>query len=130
MTVRQFLLVFAIAAALQAMVFAWRYNDLLYLRRPLTAIESDSPDAFSRRAAVALARRRLTYRNVETIAEAAKAFHLSSLEVQALERHVTADPSDLQSRLRLADAYHGMGNDSRAERIYLEILQLTRSEAR
>ena len=90
MTLRRFLLVFAIALVLQATGFAWRYDDLLYLRRPLNAIISDSPEEFSRRAAVTLGRTRLTYRNIERIAEASKAFHLPALEVQALERHVTA----------------------------------------
>jgi thioredoxin-like negative regulator of GroEL len=129
MTVKRFLLVFAVGVMLQASVFAVYYNDLLYLRQPVTTIVAGPPETFARHAAHALSRTKLTAQHVETIAAAARALQMPDLEVQALERRVADDPADTSARLRLADALRRSGHYGRAEQIYLGILDLSTKEA-
>lgn len=122
MTVRRFLLVFVTGVLLQASVFAVYYNDLLFLRQPVALIAMGPRDTFVKHAAHALGRTTLTMEHLETIAEAAEAFHLPDVEIRALERRVKDDPVDESARLRLADALRRAGRYGRAEQIYVEIL--------
>jgi len=124
MTVKRFLLVFVVGVLLQASVFAVYYNDLLFLRQPVALIAIGSEDTFTRHAAHALGRTKLTAQHVETIAGAAQAFHLTDLEIRALERRVKDDPINESARLRLADAFRRAGQFARAEQIYLDLLNL------
>lgn len=122
MTIKRFLLVFAVGVLLQASVFAVYYNDLLFLRQPVALIAIGSRDTFTAHAAHALGRAKLTTQHVETIAAAAQAFHLPDLEVRALERRVKDDPDNEAARLRLADALRRAGQYDRAEALYIELL--------
>ncbi len=122
MTIKRFLLVFAVGVLLQASVFAVYYNDLLFLRQPVSLIAMGSRETFTAHATHALGRAKLTTQHVETIAAAAQAFHLPDLEVRALERRVKDDPDNEAARLRLADALRRAGQYGRAETIYIELL--------
>jgi thioredoxin-like negative regulator of GroEL len=122
MTVKRFLLVFAVGVLLQASVFAVYYNDLLFLRQPVTLIAMGSRSTFTTHAVHALGRAKLTAQHLETIAGAAQAFHLPDLEIRALERRVQDDPVNESARLRLADALRRAGRYARAEQIYIELL--------
>jgi hypothetical protein len=122
MTVKRFLLIFGVGVLLQASVFAVYYNDLLFLRQPVAIITMGSPDTFAAHARHALGRSKLTAQHLETIAGAAQVFHLTDLEIRALERRVQDEPADQSTRLRLADALRRDRQYARAERIYLELL--------
>jgi hypothetical protein len=122
MTLKRFLLVFVVGVLLQASVFAVYYNDLLFLRQPVALIAMGSRDTFTRHAAHALGRAKLTTQHIETIAGAAQAFHLPDLEIRALERRVKDDPASESARLRLADALRRAGQYARAEAIYVALL--------
>jgi len=112
-----------VAIALQAGVFTWRYRDLLYFRQPVAAITTAGPAEFEKNAAAALSRQLITRRHLETIADAAEAFGSSKVEIQALERAVSADPSDAKLKLKLADALRRSGQLPRAEVLYREVLK-------
>lgn len=122
MKLRQFAMIFAVLVAIEASVFAYYYDDLLFLRRPMGFIVAGSPDDFRDRAERALARERLTRSHLETIAHAATAFGSVDLEVRALERLALDYRSDRSVRLRLADALRRAGQYGRAERLYREAL--------
>jgi len=122
MTVKRLSLACAAIVLLQGTVFAVYYNDLLYLRQPVTVIAAGPRDVFIQHATHALGRSKLTARHLETVAEAAKSFQLNAIEVQALERRLKAVPDDEGIRLRLADALRRSGQYDRAEHMYLELL--------
>jgi thioredoxin-like negative regulator of GroEL len=121
-SIPRFLLAFAVAVVAQAGVFAWYHSDLLYLRRPVSAIVADDAAVFAERAGIALARPKLTRQHLDTIASAAKQFGQSTQEIQALERRLAKDPADMQIKLRLADALRRRGDFNRAEALYQEVL--------
>lgn len=125
MTMRRVALVFVALVALQGVVFAFAYDDLLYLRQPVALIDAGPRDTFERRAQQALSRPHLTARHLETNAAAAQHFALPDLESRALERRAAADPNDRDVQLRLADAYRRAGRFDRAVRLYLNILNAT-----
>lgn len=124
-TMRGFLCALGAALLLQGTVFAIYYDDLLFFRRPLPEIIQGPRETFVRHAEAALTRSRLTMRHLDTIAEGAGAFELRAIEVAALERRVTANPSDLGTQLRLADALRRAGRLDESERVYLDILAVT-----
>jgi hypothetical protein len=128
MTIRRFVLIFIAGLALQATVFAIRYDDLIYLRRPAGEIASSSPEAFERYATSALDRQELTLTHLDTIAVAARSMRMPDLEVRALERYALGMPGDDGARLRLADALRRAGEYDRAETIYLAVLEATAGE--
>ena len=130
MKLRQFALIFAVLVAIEASVFAYYYDDLLFLRRPMGLIVAGSPDGFRDRAERALARERLTRSHLETIAQAADAFGTVDLEVRALERLAIDYRSDWNVRLRLADAHRRAGQYGQAERLYREVLEITSGSPR
>ena len=125
MTIRRFFLIFAAGLTLQGTAFAIYYDDLIYLRQPVTAITSGSPEAFGRHARGALGRKGLTVTHLDTIAEAAQSMGMPDLELRALERRVVDLPGDSGTRLRLADALRRAGRYDHAERLYLAILRST-----
>ena len=112
-----------IAASLQAGVFAWRYQDLLYFRQPVSAIIAAGPDAFEVHANEALGRSQITRQHLETIADAAAHFKSPAVELRALQRTVKLDPTDMRMKLRLADALRRSGQYERAETLYREVLK-------
>jgi len=121
-TLPRFVVALSIAVLLQAGIFAWHNTDLLYLRRPVSAIVKDDAHVFSKNAADALTRPKLTRKHLDTIADAAQEFGQPAQEIQALERRLTKDPSDTQVKLRLADALRRGGDLRRAEALYREVI--------
>ena len=121
-TLPRFVVALSIAILLQAGVFAWYNTDLLYLRRPASAIVSDDANVFTQHAAEALARPKLTRKHLDTIADAAQQLGKPEQEIQALERRLAKDPSDTQVKLRLADALRRGGDLRRAEALYREVI--------
>lgn len=121
-TIPRFLIALVVAVLAQAGVFAWYNSDLLYLRRPVSAIVTDDANVFRQHAGGALARPNLTRQHLDTIATAAQRFGQSTEERQALERRLAKDPSDMQIKLRLADALRRQGDFNRAEALYQEVL--------
>lgn len=111
------------ALLLQAGVFAWTYQDLMFFRQPVAAITKAGPEAFEQHAVEALNRAQVTQRHLETIADAAMAFKSPAVELRALERAVKADPTDMHLKLRLADALRRSGQLPRAEVLYREVLK-------
>ncbi len=122
MTMRRLMVAFLLALLAQTGVFAWRYRDLLYLRRPAAELAAGDARQFTDTAADALARRDLTRRHLDTIAEAAARLRQANLEVRALERRLEQDPQDNEIQLRLADAVRRAGDLKRAESLYLTVL--------
>lgn len=129
MTLPRFAAALVVALLLQAAVFAWRYDDLLYLDRPVV-VAASAPDTFARHASEALSRPRLTRRHLDTIADAAERFGASSYEVQALQRRLEMDPANSRVKLRLADALRRAGKLKEAEELYLGVLNAPGGEAR
>ena len=125
MILKRFLLVFGVALVIQATLFAVYYDDLLFLNRPPSVLQSGSPAQFERHASRALARKRLTVRQVETIAQVAQSLQRPDLEASALERRLQMDGGQASTRLRLADALRRAGQPVKAERVYLELLSGT-----
>jgi hypothetical protein len=125
LTLRRLAAAFLTVVLLEAVTFAVVYDDLLYLRRPAGELQSTPAGIFAHHADSALSRRKLTVRHLETIAAGAQTFGLRDLETRALERRVSADPSDRRLRLRLADALRRAGRHHDAERIYLQVLEST-----
>lgn len=125
---QRFLISMAVALLLQGGGFAVYYDDLLFLRQPVTAITTGSPETFRPQADTALERRSLTVRHLDTIAESAGAFGMHDIEVRALQRRMSMTPDDRQVRPRLADALRRAGRFGEAERLYLSILKSTGEE--
>jgi tetratricopeptide repeat protein len=111
------------ALLLQAGVFAWTYQDLMFFRQPLGAIVDAGPEAFEVHAVDALNRPQITRRHLETIADAAHAFKSPAVELRALERAVKIDPADGPLKLKLADALRRSGQLRRAEVLYRAVLK-------
>ncbi len=130
MTPRRYIPTLMVALLLQAGVFGWYQSDLLYLRRPVTAIVSDGPDAFRRHASTALSRERLTRQHLDTMAEAAKALGQPELEIESLTRRLAMDPSDAAITMRLAEAVRRSGDLARAEALYLSVLRSSQESSR
>lgn len=130
MTFFKFFVVLAVAVVLQASVFAWRYSDLLYLSRPVPAIVDGGPERFASRAEEALARRRVTTRHLDRIADAAAEFEADVYERRALERRLALTPEDNRVRLRLAELLARAGETAEAEQLYLDVLRASEREAR
>ena len=122
MTIPRFLTALFIAFLIQVGVFAWYQDDLLYFRQPVSAITRDDARQFASHAMGALARPGLTRRHLDTIAEAARSFRQTSLEVDALTRRLAMDPTDVAVTLRLADAQRRAANFARAEALYRGVL--------
>ena len=112
-----------IALSLQAGVFAWRYQDLLYFRQPAAAVIQAGPDAFEVYANEALGRSQITRQHLETIADVALHFKSPAVELRALNRAVKLDPNDIPMKARLADALRRSGQFERAEVLYREVLK-------
>lgn len=129
MTLFRFFVVLVLALALQASVFAWRYSDLLYLSRSVSEILDGGPDRFAGHAEDALARRRVTLRHLDQIADAAARFEEPAYERQALERRLAMAPGDNRVRLRLAGLLASAGETGRAEQLYLQVLRASEYEA-
>jgi thioredoxin-like negative regulator of GroEL len=121
-TIPRFVVALSFAILLQAGVFAWSNTDLLYLRRPVSEIVHDDAAVFTKNAADALTRPKLTRKHLDTIADAAHQLGQPTTEIQALERRVAADPADTQIKLRLADALRRGGDLRRAEALYREVI--------
>jgi hypothetical protein len=128
--IRRFLLGLGLAIALQATAFAIYYDDLIFLRRSVPQIVAGSRETFVRHAEAALVREHITVRHAETIAQAAREFGVTSLEVAALERRVRMSPSDQDVRFRFADALRRNGQFAEAEATYLALLASTSGESR
>jgi thioredoxin-like negative regulator of GroEL len=120
---RRLAAMFLAAVLLESVTFAVVYDDLLYFRRSAREFRSTPAAIFARHADSALSRRKLTVQHLEAIAAGAQALGLPELETRALERRVSADPSDRRLRLRLADALRRAGRHHDAERIYLDLLE-------
>jgi thioredoxin-like negative regulator of GroEL len=129
-TTTRLVLALAIALAIQGAVFAWRYNDLLYLRQPVPAITGGDAATFRSHAAEALARPRVTREHLDTIAEAADALGSVDLEIRALERQAQLEPSNTKLKLHLADVLQKVGQSQRAEALYREILMNGKGDSR
>jgi len=112
-----------IALSLQAGVFAWRYQDLLYFRQPVSVITKAAPEEFEIYANEALNRSQITRQHLETIADAAAHFKSPAVELRALQRAVKLDPADKRMKLRLADALRRSGQFERAEALYRDVLK-------
>ena len=112
-----------VALGLQAVVFAWRYQDLIYFRKPVDAITATGSDSFEQHAVEALGRSRITKQNLETIANAAETLKSPAVELRALERAVKTDPTDTRLKLKLADALRRSGQLPRAEALYADVLK-------
>jgi hypothetical protein len=123
MTLRQFGLILFIGLVFEVTAFAICYDDLIYLRRPISELLIAGPQPFVRHATDALARPALTPAHVNTIAEVAHNFRLTELEIAALERRGTMSPFDRSARLRLAEALRERGDLAHAERILVELLE-------
>jgi hypothetical protein len=128
MTTRRFAAVLLVAIAAEAGVFAFYYDDLIYLHKPVAELAARSAETFERHATHALTRDRLTRRHLETMASAAQTLGLHRIEVAALERRATDDPADRQVRLRLGDALRRTGDFKAAEAVYLDLLRSTERE--
>jgi hypothetical protein len=126
MTLRRFLIGLGIALLAQSSVFAWQYRDLLYLRQPVEAIERGGPDKFATFATSALTRQKLTRHHLDTIAEAARKFGRSDIEIKALIKRFELDFDEPQVRVRLADALRRGGFFSQAELVLNGIQTLPR----
>lgn len=122
MTARRLALVAMMALAIQGAVFAYYYDDLLFLRQPVDVVASAPTEVFRAHALNALDRTRLTRRHLETIAAAAQRQHAIDIEVRAAERLAHEYRADGSARLRLADALRRAGRFAEAEAIYLDIL--------
>ena len=122
MTIPRFLSALFIALLIQVGVFAWYQDDLLYFRQPVSAIARDDVHRFADHAMGALKRPGLTRQHLDTIAEAARTFGQTSLEVDALTRRQALDPSDIPVTLRLADALRRAGSFAQSESLYHRVL--------
>jgi uncharacterized protein with von Willebrand factor type A (vWA) domain len=122
MTFRRFLAFLILAIVCEVGVFAASYQDLLFLRQPSTSLLASSPVVFEARADQALRRKQLTRQHLDTIATTARAFNLPGLERRSLERAVKEHPSDIDLRLRLADAMRRGGELVRAEHLFQSVL--------
>ena len=111
------------ALLLQAGVFAWTYQDLMFFRQPLAAITEAGPDVFEKHAVDALNRPQVTRRHLETIADAARVFKSPAVELRALERAVQVDRNDGPLKLKLADALRRSGHLVRAESLLRDVLK-------
>lgn len=116
-------LVFGVALAVQAGVFAWRYQDLMFFRKPVAEIAAIGGDSFEVHAVEALGRPKVTKQNLEAIADAAETLKSPAVELRALERAVKADPLDTRLKLKLADALRRSGQLPRAEALYQDVLK-------
>ena len=112
-----------VALVVQACVFAWRYQDLIYFRKPVAEITASGSDSFEQHAAEALSRSQISKQKLETIADAAGTLKSPAVELRALERAVKADPRDMQLKLKLADALRRSGQLPRAEALYQDVLK-------
>lgn len=122
MTIPRFLTALFIALLIQVGVFAWYQDDLLYFRQPVSAITRDDVHRFADHATGALKRTGLTRQHLDTIADAARTFGQTSLEVDALTRRLALDPSDIPVTLRLADALRRAGRFAQSETLYHRVL--------
>lgn len=122
MTSRRLALVVVMTLAVQGLVFAYYYEDLLFLRQAVDVVASAPDEVFREHALAALKRTRLTRRHLETIAAAAQRQHSVDIEVQALQRLALEYRQDASMRLRLADGLRRAGRLAEAEAIYLELL--------
>ncbi len=120
--IRRFVLVLGVALVLQGTAFALYYDDLLFLRQPLSRITAGSAETFVRHARTSLDRPKLTVKHLDTIADAAAAFDQHDVEVTALERRLTVTPDDWRVRAKLGDALRRAGRFAEAEAIYLALL--------
>jgi hypothetical protein len=123
MTVRRLAAALLVGLVVQGSVFAWRYEDLIYLRRPVAALLGGGRDRFVRHASRALERPTLTRAHLDTIAEAAQGFGLIHFEVTARERRVALDPADRAIKLRFAEALRRQGDRVRAERQFKQLVE-------
>jgi hypothetical protein len=123
MTIPRFFAVLAIALVLQVGVFAWRYEDLLYLDWSAGTVSASEADTFVHYAGEALARPHLTRRQLDIIASAAGQLGHVDYEARALRRRFEMDPSNDQVKLHLADALRRSGHLDEAEALYLSVLQ-------
>ena len=121
-TTTRLFLALVIAIVAQGAVFAWRYSDLLYLHQPVPAIAGGDAATFTARANEALARPAVTRQHLDTIADAAESLGSAELEIRALERRITLEPSNAAVKLRLADVLQKSGQLQRAEALYQEVL--------
>jgi uncharacterized protein with von Willebrand factor type A (vWA) domain len=122
MTFRRFVLFLTLAIVGEVGVFAASYQDLLFLRQPSAALLASPPGVFEARADHALRRKQLTRQHLDTIATTARAFDLPGLERRSLERAVAEHPTDIDLRLRLADAMRRGGDLVRAEQLFQAVL--------
>ena len=122
MTIPRFLTALVIALLIQAGVFAWYQDDLLYFRQPASAIAHDDVQRFTGHATGALARTGVTRQHLDTIADAARSFGQTSIEVDALTKRLALDPSDTTVTLRLADALRRAGKFALAESLYQRVI--------
>ena len=116
-------LVVAGLAAVQALVFAYYYEDLLFLRQPVDIVVAVPSDEFNGHAASALQRSRLTRDHLETLAGASQRRGETDIEVRALRRLTLDHPNDKSIALRRADALRRARYFDEAETVYLQILQ-------
>ena len=123
LTSSRLILTLGFALLLQAGVFAWTYQDLMFFRQPMAAIVEAGPEAFEVNAVEALNRPLVTRRHLETIADAAHTFKSPAVELRALERAVKVDPTDGALKLKLADALRRSGQLRRSEALYRQVLK-------
>ena len=102
-------------------VFYWENRDVVALNRSEDALVRDArfPDA----AQSVLARRQVSRRVLERVADVARRRHDVELHVTALERIVAVAPHDAAARLRLAQALRAAGRLDEAQRISRQELQ-------
>jgi Flp pilus assembly protein TadD len=125
MSLRRFLVIVAALGCLEAVVFVWRYSDLVYFERPAAVLAQDASSRFVSEANRAMRRPALTRGKLETIATTAQARGDGGVAIRALSRLAREYPADAGVHLRLADGLRSAGRLEEAGRAYRQVLALT-----
>jgi DNA-binding SARP family transcriptional activator len=103
-------------------VFVWRFDDLIYLSRPVTELAGEPRDRFLSNADRALSRSALTRAALEALAQAARRRQEADTAIRALRRLADQYPSDAQNHLRLAHLLRETGQLEDASTAYRQAL--------
>lgn len=113
---RQLLWLVVVLAIVEVAVFYRQNAELVALSRPADVLVTDP--AFDGAARAALARRRVSRRVLERVADVAGRRQNFALQGAALERIARDVPDDASVTLRLAEALRAQGRLQEAETIY------------
>jgi len=108
--------------AVEAGYFGYRYSDVVRLSQSDETLIADA--SFGDYAGAALARRRISRRVLERIAEVAGRRSDVPLQLAALDRIAARWPADASVHLRRADLLRSLGRLAEAEQIYRAHLAL------